>query len=53
MMRATGQGPVELLPAGVELRRDQQAEAVEMSGLTLEELRGKSFVKILANRRSA
>ena len=28
-----------------------EPEAVEMSGLTLEELRGKSFVKILANRR--
>jgi len=27
------------------------AEAVGMSGLTVEELRGRSFVRILANRR--
>jgi hypothetical protein len=28
-----------------------ESEAVELSGLTLEELRGRSFVKILANRK--
>jgi hypothetical protein len=27
-----------------------EAEAIDRSGLTLEELRGRSFVKILANR---
>jgi len=30
-----------------------EAEAVDMSGLTLEELRGKSFVKILERRRAS
>jgi hypothetical protein len=28
-----------------------EQEAVRTSGLTVEELRGRSFVKILANRR--
>lgn len=48
---ATGQGLLNYFLRAMNCGAISEAEAVEMSGLTLDELRGKSFVKILANRR--
>jgi citrate lyase beta subunit len=48
---ATGQGLLNYFLRAMNCGAISEAEAVEMSGLTVEELRGKSFVKILANRR--
>ena len=50
---ATGQGLLNYFLRAMNCGAISEAEAVEMSGLTLEELRGRSFVKILANRRPA
>jgi len=49
---ATGQGLLNYFLRAMNCGAISETEAVEMSGLTVEELRGKSFVKILANRRS-
>src|SRR5262245_57584939 len=49
---ATGQGLLNYFLRAVNCGAMSEAEAVERSGLTLDELRGRSFVKILANRRS-
>jgi citrate lyase beta subunit len=48
---ATGQGLLNYFLRAVNCGAMTEAEAIERSGLTLEELRGRSFVKILANRR--
>jgi citrate lyase beta subunit len=50
---ATGQGLLNYFLRAMNCGAISEAEAVEMSGLTLDELRGRSFVKILANRRSS
>jgi citrate lyase beta subunit len=49
---ATGQGLLNYFLRAVNCGAMTEAEAIERSGLTLEELRGRSFVKILANRRN-
>jgi len=48
---ATGQGLLNYFLRAVNCGAMTEDEAIERSGLTLEELRGRSFVKILANRR--
>ena len=48
---ATGQGLLNFFLRAWNCGAITQAEAVEKSGLTLEELRGRSFVQILKNRR--
>lgn len=48
---ATGQGLLNYFLRAVNCGAMTEREAIERSGLTLEELRGRSFVKILANRR--
>jgi len=48
---ATGQGLLNYFLRAVNCGAMSEAEAVDRSGLTLDELRGRSFVKILANRR--
>jgi citrate lyase beta subunit len=48
---ATGQGLLNYFLRAVNCGAITEQEAVEMGGLTLEELRGRSFVRILANRR--
>lgn len=48
---ATGQGLLNYFLRAVNCGAISEDEALERSGLTLEELRGRSFVKILANRR--
>lgn len=48
---ATGQGLLNYFLRAVNCGALSEEEALERSGLTLEELRGRSFVKILANRR--
>jgi citrate lyase beta subunit len=48
---ATGQGLLNYFLRAVNCGAMSEAEAIERSGLTLEELRGRSFMKILANRR--
>jgi citrate lyase beta subunit len=48
---ATGQGLLNYFLRATNCGAITEDEAVAMSGLTLEELRGRSFVKILANRR--
>jgi citrate lyase beta subunit len=48
---ATGQGLLNYFLRAQNCGAITEAEAVEMSGLTLDELRGRSFLKILANRR--
>ena len=50
---ATGQGLLNYFLRAINCGAISEAEAVEMSGLTLDELRSRSFVKILANRRPA
>lgn len=48
---ATGQGLLNYFLRAVNSGAITEEEALERSGLTLEELRGRSFVKILKNRR--
>jgi citrate lyase beta subunit len=48
---ATGQGLLNYFLRAVNCGAMTEDEAIERSGLTLDELRGRSFVKILANRR--
>ncbi|HYG62048.1 MAG TPA: phosphoenolpyruvate kinase, partial [Thermoanaerobaculia bacterium] len=48
---ATGQGLLNYFLRAVNCGAITEEEALERSGLTLEELRGRSFVKILQNRR--
>jgi citrate lyase beta subunit len=50
---ATGQGLLNYFLRATNCGAITEAEAVAMSGLTLEELRGRSFAAILRNRRSA
>jgi len=47
---ATGQGLLNYFLRAVNCGAMTEHEAVERSGLTLDELRGRSFVKILAHR---
>jgi citrate lyase beta subunit len=49
---ATGQGLLNYFLRALNCGAITEAEALEKSGLTLEELRGRSFTKILANRRT-
>ena len=49
---ATGQGLLNYFLRALNCGAITEAEATELSGLTLEELRSRSFLKILANRRS-
>lgn len=48
---ATGQGLLNYFLRAVNCGAITEEEALERSGLTLEELRGRSFVQILKNRR--
>jgi citrate lyase beta subunit len=48
---ATGQGLLNYFLRAVNCGAITEEEALERSGLTLEELRGRSFVRILKNRR--
>jgi citrate lyase beta subunit len=48
---ATGQGLLNYFLRAMNCGAITEAEAVEMSGLTVDELRGRSFVKILEHRR--
>jgi len=50
---ATGQGLLNYFLRAVNCGALTEREAVALSGLTLEELRSRSFVKILNSRRSA
>jgi len=47
---ATGQGLLNYFLRALNCGAITEAEAIEMSGLTLEELRSRSFVKILQGR---
>jgi hypothetical protein len=47
---ATGQGLLNYFLRGINCGAVTEAETLEMTGLTLEELRGRSFVKILKAR---
>ena len=49
---ATGQGLLNYFLRAMNCGAITEEEAIEKSGLTLEELRGRSFVKILNHRRS-
>ena len=49
---ATGQGLLNYFLRALNCGAITEAEAVGMSGLTLDELRGRSFVRILAGRRT-
>ncbi len=48
---ATGQGLLNYFLRAINCGAITEEKALERSGLTLEELRGRSFVKILKNRR--
>jgi citrate lyase beta subunit len=48
---ATGQGLLNYFLRATNCGAITESEAVEMSGLTVDELRGRSFINILANRR--
>jgi len=50
---ATGQGLLNYFLRAMNCGAISEQDAIERSGLTLDELRGRSFVKILANRRRA
>ncbi len=50
---ATGQGLLNYFLRATNCGAIDENEAIAMSGLTLDELRGRSFVKILASRRAA
>jgi hypothetical protein len=47
---ATGQGLLNFFLRGVNSAAITEEEALAMTGLSLDELRGRSFVKILRNR---
>ena len=47
---ATGQGLLNYFLRGINCGALTEEEALAMTGLTLEELRGRSFVKILKRR---
>ena len=47
---ATGQGLLNYFARGINCGALTEEEALERSGLTLEELRGRSFLQILRNR---
>jgi len=47
---ATGQGLLNYFLRGINCGAVSEDETLQMTGLTLEELRGRSFVKILRNR---
>jgi citrate lyase beta subunit len=49
---ATGQGLLNYFLRAINCGAVSEDEAVSMSGLTLDELRSRSFMKILANRRA-
>jgi citrate lyase beta subunit len=49
---ATGQGLLNYFLRAVNCGAVSETEAAELSGLTIDDLRGRSFAKILANRRS-
>jgi citrate lyase beta subunit len=49
---ATGQGLLNYFLRAMNCGAITEHEAVEMCGLTLDELRGRSFARILANRRN-
>jgi citrate lyase beta subunit len=49
---ATGQGLLNYFLRAMNCGAITEAEAVQMSGLTLNELRGRSFLKILEGRRA-
>jgi hypothetical protein len=48
---ATGQGLLNYFLRAMNCGAITEAEAISMSGLTIDELRSRSFVKILANRK--
>jgi citrate lyase beta subunit len=48
---ATGQGLLNYFLRAVNCGAVTEGEAIQKSGLTLEELRGRSFIRILKNRR--
>src|SRR6185436_17507595 len=50
---ATGQGLLNYFLRAVNCGAIDEAEAVAMSGLSLDELRSRSFMKILAGRRQS
>ena len=50
---ATGQGLLNYFLRAMNCGAITEQEAIEKSGLTLAELRGRSFVKILASRRAS
>jgi hypothetical protein len=50
---ATGQGLLNYFLRAISCGAISEVEAVEWSGLTLDELRSRSFLKILSNRRDA
>jgi citrate lyase beta subunit len=50
---ATGQGLLNYFLRALNCGAITEDEAMDKSGLTLDELRGRSFVKILASRRAA
>ncbi|MES1259124.1 MAG: phosphoenolpyruvate kinase, partial [Gemmatimonadota bacterium] len=47
---ATGQGLLNFFLRGLNSGAITEAEALTMTGLTAEEFRGRSFVKIMRNR---
>jgi hypothetical protein len=47
---ATGQGLLNYFARGINCGALTEEEALERTGLTLEELRGRSFLQILRNR---
>ncbi|MDF2772725.1 MAG: hypothetical protein K0S86_2220 [Geminicoccaceae bacterium] len=49
---ATGQGLLNFFFRAINCGAVKEEEAVEMTGVTLDELRGRSFVRILENRRA-
>jgi citrate lyase beta subunit len=50
---ATGQGLLNFFFRAINCGAVTEEEAVAMTGVTLDELRGRSFVRILQNRRAA
>ncbi len=50
---ATGQGLLNFFLRGVTSGAITEEDAVAMTGLSVDELRGRSFVKILENRSAA
>ena len=50
---ATGQGLLNFFFRAINCGAVTEDDAVAMTGVTLDELRGRSFVEILKNRRGA